>query len=109
MFQNEIAAPKPYCRERLARGEYRAFMERSDVRSCFRLPAVVDNVNPTMCEHKDKAEHLAQDCVWEAQTRGIAKADLIEAAGGDLDAYIITELKHAVDRQVEDRIPQGVS
>jgi hypothetical protein len=23
-------------------GEYRVFMERSDVRSCFRLPAVVD-------------------------------------------------------------------
>ena len=70
---------------------------------------IVDNFNPTMYEHKDKAEHLAQDCVWEAQTRGIAKADLIEAAGGDLDAYIITELKHALDRQIEDRIPQGVS
>ena len=70
---------------------------------------VVENVNATVYEHTDTVKHLAYDCVWEAQTRGIAKADLIEAAGGDLDAYIITELKHALDRQIEDRIPQGVS
>jgi hypothetical protein len=70
---------------------------------------IVDNVNPTMSEHKDKADHLAQDCVWEARTRGITKADLIEAAGGDLDAYILAELNRAVHRQVGDRIPQGVS
>ena len=70
---------------------------------------IVDNVNATMSERKDKAEHLAQDCVWEARTRGITKADLIEAAGGDLDAHIRAELNRAVDRQIGDRIPQGVS
>jgi hypothetical protein len=70
---------------------------------------IVESVNATMYEDKDTAEHLAQDCVWEAKTRGITKADLIEAAGGDLDAYILAKLNHAVDREVEDSIAQGVS
>ena len=66
---------------------------------------IVENVNTTMYEEKDTAEHLAQDCVWEAQTRGITKADLIEAAGGDLDAYILVELDRAVDRKVDRMAP----
>jgi hypothetical protein len=68
---------------------------------------IVENINATMYDDKDTAEHLAQDCVWEAETRGITKADLIEAAGGDLDAYIAAELDRAVDREVE-RMAQGV-
>jgi hypothetical protein len=70
---------------------------------------IVENVNATLYEDRDTAEHLAQDCIWEAQTRGITKADLNEAAGGDLDAYIFAELNSGVDRTVEDRIPQGAS
>ena len=68
---------------------------------------IVENINATMYDDKDTAEHLAQDCVWEAQTTGITKADLIEAAGGDLDTYILAELNRAVDRNVESRVPQG--
>jgi hypothetical protein len=63
---------------------------------------IVENVNATMYEDKGTAQHLAEDCVWEARTRGIAKADLIEAAGGDLDAYMLAELNRALDREVED-------
>ncbi len=59
-------------------------------------------------ENKDAARNLAQDCVWEAQTRGITKTDLIEAAGGDLEAYILAELNRTVDKEVEDTIVQGV-
>jgi hypothetical protein len=66
---------------------------------------IVENVNTTMYEEKDTAEHLAQDCVWEAHTRGITKADLIEAAGGDLDAYILVELDRAIDREVDRMAP----
>jgi hypothetical protein len=66
---------------------------------------IVENVNATMYENKDTAQHLTQDCVWEAQTRGITKADLAEAAGGDLDAYILAKL----NRAVENRFVQGVS
>jgi hypothetical protein len=70
---------------------------------------IVENVNTTTCEAKDTAQHLAEDCVWEARTRGITKADLIEAAGGNLDAYMLAELDRADDREVEDKIAQGVS
>jgi hypothetical protein len=70
---------------------------------------IVENVNATMYEDKDTAEHLAHDCVWEASTRGITKADLIEVTGGDLNAYILAELNRAVDREVEDRVARDVS
>ena len=69
---------------------------------------IVENINATVYNDKDTAEHLAQDCVWEAQTRGITKADLIEAVGGDLDTYIRAELDRAVDREV-DRMALGVA
>ena len=42
---------------------------------------IVENVNATMYEDRDTAEHLADDCVWEANTRGITEAAMIEAAG----------------------------
>jgi hypothetical protein len=61
---------------------------------------IVENVNATMYEDKNTAEHLAHDCVWEAKTRGIAEADLMEAAGGDLDAYMLTELNRAMQCDV---------
>jgi hypothetical protein len=66
---------------------------------------IVENVTATTHEDKVAAEHLAHDCVWEANTRGIAKAELIEAAGGDLGAYMLAEL----NRAIEDRIAQDVS
>jgi hypothetical protein len=34
---------------------------------------------------------------------GITEADLLEAAGGDLKAYMLAELNRAVDHAVEDR------
>ena len=68
---------------------------------------IVENVNTTMYEEKDTAEHLAQDCVWEAHTRGITKADLIDAAGCDLNSYMLTKLNRAVHREVENRVAQN--
>ena len=70
---------------------------------------IVENVNARTYEDKDTAQHLVEDCIWEARTRGITKADLIEAAGGDLDAYMLAELNRTVDPEVEDRIAQAVS
>jgi hypothetical protein len=75
----------------------------------FLLSWIVENVNATMHADKHTAEHLAQDCVWEARTRGITKANLIEAAGGDLDAYMVAELSRVVDRDVESWALQRVS
>jgi hypothetical protein len=51
--------------------------------------------------------HLADDCVWEANTRGITEAALIEAAGGDLNAYMLAKLNRAVGREVKDRVARG--
>jgi hypothetical protein len=65
---------------------------------------IVENVNVTMYEDKNTAEHLADDCVWEANTRGITEAALIEAAGGDLNAYVLAKLNRAIDREVEDNL-----
>ncbi len=62
---------------------------------------MAENVKSTMYEHQEAVENLTDDCVWEAKTRGITMADLIEAAGGDLGAYIIAELHRALDRDVD--------
>ena len=79
----------------------------SDHAFAFLQSWIVENINATIYEDKDTAEHLAQDCAWEAHTRGITKADLIKAADGDLEAYILAELDRSVDHKIE--IPQGVS
>jgi hypothetical protein len=65
---------------------------------------VEENVNATIYEERDTAEHLADDCVWEANTRGITETALIEAAGGDLNAYMLANLNHAVGRKIEDNV-----
>jgi hypothetical protein len=65
---------------------------------------IVENVNATIYEDSDTAEYLADDCVWEANTRGITEPALIEAAGGDLNAYVLAKLNRAVGREVKDRV-----
>jgi hypothetical protein len=65
---------------------------------------IAENVNATMYGNENTVEHLAHDCVWEAETRGISNADLTEAAGGDLNAYMLSELNRALIRELEDRI-----
>ena len=65
---------------------------------------IVENVNATMYEDRDMAEHLADDCVWEANTRGITEAAMIEAAGGNLNAYMLAKLNRAVGGEVKDRV-----
>ena len=58
---------------------------------------VVENVNATTYAHHETVENLAQDCVWEAKTRGITMADLMQAAGGDLNAYMLAEMNRAAE------------
>jgi hypothetical protein len=64
---------------------------------------VVENVNATTHEDTDTVGHLAHDCIWEANTRGITKGALIEAAGGDLNAYMLAEWNRAVGGEIEDK------
>jgi hypothetical protein len=60
---------------------------------------VVENVNAAIYdEDADTVEHLAHDCVWEANTRGITEGALIEAAGCDLNAYMLAEWNRVIRR-----------
>jgi hypothetical protein len=52
---------------------------------------VQENVNATVYEDTQTAEHLANDCLWEATEYGITEAELMEA------------VNRAVDHAVEDR------
>jgi hypothetical protein len=70
---------------------------------------IVENVNATMYEDNDTAEYLADDCVWEANTRGITEVALIEAAGGDLNAYMLAKWNRAVGREAEDMIARDAT
>jgi hypothetical protein len=65
---------------------------------------IVENVNATTDEDRDAAEHLAHECVWEANTRGITEGALIEAAGGDLNAYMLAELRRALGPEVRSKV-----
>ena len=42
--------------------------------------------------------------VFGKPTQGATEAALIEAAGGDLDAYMLAKLSRAVGREVKDRV-----
>jgi hypothetical protein len=70
---------------------------------------MAENVKATMYEHQETVENLTDDCVWEAKTRGIMMADLIEAAGGNLNAYMLAEFNRAGDRKVENKVLQDAS
>jgi hypothetical protein len=59
--------------------------------------------NATIYEDRDAAEHLVDNCIWETYTRGITEAALIEAAGSDLNEYMLAKLNRVVGREVKDR------
>jgi hypothetical protein len=65
---------------------------------------VVENVHATIYDEKDAVDHLADDCVWEANTKGITEAALIEAVRGDLNAYMLAKLNRVVGREVENNL-----
>ena len=48
------------------------------------------------------AEHLANECLYEAQGEHVSQAKLIDAAGGDLVTFMVSELNRAADRGIYD-------
>jgi hypothetical protein len=60
--------------------------------------------NATIYEDRDAAEHLVDNCIWETYTRGITEAALIEAAGSDLNEYMLAKLNRVVGREVENHL-----
>ena len=65
---------------------------------------VLENVNATLYDDTSTAETLATECLKEAKRENLSEAEVISAAGGDLNVYMLAELNRAVDREVEDRV-----
>jgi len=70
---------------------------------------VLENVNATLYDDTHTAERLAAECLREAKRENLSEADVISAAGGDLNAYMLAELNRAVDQEVEDKVARDKS
>ena len=44
------------------------------------------------------AGRLAEECLWEAQREDLSEAEVTAAAGGNLLAFMISELNRAAER-----------
>jgi len=99
IFTNETAAPKPHWQQPLILRGLLGLRSAAMSHHAFDFLQswIAENVNAVMYGDEETAAHLAHDCLWEAKTIGIAKSDLIEAAGGDLKAFMLAKLDRAVD------------
>ena len=70
---------------------------------------VQENVNATHYEDTNEAQSLAEQCLTEARREQLSEAEVIDAAGGDLVAFMLTELNRAVDELVGDRVARDKS
>jgi hypothetical protein len=60
------------------------------------------NITPTTAHiHNDTltAGRLAEECLWQAQGENLSAVELVDAAGGDLLAFMIAELNRAADQK----------
>ena len=81
----------------------------SERASKFLQSWVLEHVNATVYEDRETAQELARACLSEAKTEGITEAELTEAAGDNLQAYMLGELNSAVSSEVEDRVARDQS
>ncbi len=59
---------------------------------------VSKNIESTTAHVRDDtltAGRLVEECLWEAQGQHLSAAEVTEAAGGDLLAFMISELNRA--------------
>ena len=75
---------------------------RSDA-STFLRDWVLENVNATHYDNTNEAKSLAELCLKAARREQLSEAEVTEAAGGDLNAYMLAELNRAVDEEVKDK------
>jgi hypothetical protein len=45
---------------------------------------------------------LAEECLWEAQGEDLSEAEVVDAAGGNLIAFMVSALNRAADREIDD-------
>jgi hypothetical protein len=80
--------------------------EGSDVR-CFRFPDEMgsQNITPTTAHfHNDTltAGRLAEECLWEARGQNLSEDEVIDAAGGNLFTFVVSELNRAADQKIDE-------
>ena len=49
------------------------------------------------------AGRLVEECLWEAQGEDLSEAEVKAAAGGNLLAFMVSELNRAADREIDDK------
>ena len=72
--------------------------------SDFLTSWVLENVNPTMFDDRDTAEHLAHDCLSAAKDEHLSEAEVIAAADGNLVDFMLSKLNAAVDEMIKDKV-----
>jgi hypothetical protein len=63
------------------------------------------NITPTTARVRDDtltAGRLAEECLWEAQGQNLSAAEVIDAAGGNLFTFMVSELNRAAGRDPYD-------
>jgi len=60
---------------------------------------VRENIKATVYDDTVSAQYFAERCLWEAQGEQLSEVEVIDAAGGDLVAFILAELNRAFYRE----------
>jgi hypothetical protein len=45
---------------------------------------------------------LAEECLWEAQGQNLSENEVIDAAGGNLFTFVVSELNRAADQKIDE-------
>jgi hypothetical protein len=72
--------------------------------SDFLTTWVPEHLNPIEYDDENTAKHLAETCLSDANDEGLSKAEVIDAAGGDLVAFMLSELNGALDEMIKDKV-----
>jgi hypothetical protein len=71
--------------------------------SDFLTKWVRKNITPTTAHfHNDTltAGRLAEECLWEARGQNLSEDEVIDAAGGNLFTFVVSELNRAADQRL---------
>jgi hypothetical protein len=73
--------------------------------SDFLTKWVRKNITPTTAHfHNDMltAGRLAEECLWEARGQNLSEDEVIDAAGGNLFTFVVSELNRAADQKIDE-------
>ena len=73
--------------------------------SDFLTKCVRKNITSTTAHfHNDTltAGRLAEECLWEARGQNLSEDEVIDAAGGNLFTFVVSELNRAAEQKIDD-------